>query len=110
VTGFLDYFCVGMADAFGAVRVQAAEAARRGGEDRSEALRKLDPRQRRLLELFKKQETATAEEIAVHLRLSHRTVVGLCREWLKSSFLELYEPSRKRRSYRLGRVFQQFVA
>jgi Fic family protein len=107
VTGFLDYFCVGMAEAFGAVRVQAAEAARRGGEDRSEALRKLDPRQRRLLELFKKQETAMAEEIAVHLRLSHRTVVGLCREWLKSSFLELHEPSRKRRSYRLGRVLMR---
>lgn len=110
VTGFLDYFCVGMADAFGAVRVQATEAAKRGGKDRSDALRKLDPRQRRLLELFKKQETATAEEIAVHLRLSHRTVVGLCRGWLKSGFLELHEPSRKRRSYQLGRAFQPLVA
>jgi Fic family protein len=110
VTGFLVYFCGGMADAFGAVRVQAAEAAKRGGEDRSGALRKLDPRQRRLLELFKKQESATAEGMAVHLRLSHRTVVGLCRGWLKSGFLELDDPSRKRRSYKLGRAFQPVLA
>ena len=93
-----------MADAFGAVRVQAAEAAKRGGKDRGDALRKLDPRQRRLLELFKKQEVATAEEMAVHLRLSHRTVVGLSRGWLKTGFLELHEPSRKRCSYQLGGV------
>lgn len=110
VTGFIDYFCVGMADAFSAVRVQAAKAAQRGGEDRSGALRKLDPRQRRLLELFKKQDVATAEEIAIHLRLSHRTIVGLCRGWLKSGFIELHDPSRKRRSYQLGRAFQSFVA
>jgi predicted ArsR family transcriptional regulator len=98
-----------MADAFAAVKVQAAEAAKRGGEDLSGALKKVDPRQRRLLELFKKQDVATAEEIAVHLRLSHRTIVGLCRGWLKSGFLELHEPSRKRRSYQLGRSFKSFV-
>jgi len=109
VTGFLDYFCGGMAEAFGAVKVQAAEAAKRGIVDRSNDLRKLDPRQRRLLELFRKQEVATADEIAVHLRLSHRTVVGLCRNWLKSEFLQLHDPSRKRRSYQLGRPFQSFM-
>ncbi|MGO8699593.1 MAG: Fic family protein [Limisphaerales bacterium] len=110
VTGFLEYFCQGMADAFRAVRLQAAEAAKRGGMDRSEALSKLDPRQRLLLQLFKRQTVATAEEIAIHLRLSHRTIVGLCRDWLKSGFLELHEPSRKRRSYQLERGFQQFLA
>jgi Fic family protein len=109
VTGFVDFFCRGMADAFAAVRVQAAEAAKRGAGDRSDALTKLDPRQRRLLELFKRQEVATAEGIAVHLRLSHRTVVGLCRDWLKSGFLELHEPSRKRRSYQLGRAIRPLM-
>jgi Fic family protein len=109
VTGFLDYFCRGMADAFAAVRAQAANAAKEGIEDRSDALRKLDPRQRRLLVLLKNQEVATAQEIAVHLRLCHRTVVGLCRDWLKLGFLETHEPSRKRRSYQLGRAFQSFI-
>jgi len=102
VTGFLEYFCIGMADAFSAVRLQAAEAAKRGSLDRSDDLRKLTPRERRLLELFRNRESATAEEIAVHLRLSHRTVLGLCRDWVKSGFLELHDSSRKRRSYELG--------
>jgi Fic family protein len=109
VTGFVDFFCRGMADAFSSVRVQAAEAAKRGAGDRSGALTKLDPRQRRLLELFKKQEVATAEEIAAHLRLTHRTVVGLCRDWLKSGFLELHDPSRKRRPYQLGQAFRPLL-
>lgn len=51
-TGFLDFFCVGMADAFSAVRAQAAKAAKRGAQDQSGLLRNLDPRERRLLELF----------------------------------------------------------
>ena len=109
VTGFVDFFCQGMADAFAAVRLQAAEAGKRGVDDQSESLRKLAPRERRLLEFFKKQDTATADEIAVHLRLSHRTIVGLCRGWVKSAFLELHDPSRKCRSYRLGQAFKAFV-
>ena len=48
----------------------------------------------------------TADEIAKHLRLSHRTVVGLCREWQKTGFLELHDPSRKNRSYRIGNAYE----
>ena len=49
MTGFLDFFCVGMAEAFSAVRAQAAKAAKQGAQDQSGLLRKLDPRERRLL-------------------------------------------------------------
>src|ERR1035441_9727562 len=87
-------------DAFSAVRAQAAKAAQRGAPDRAGQLRKLDPRERRLLELFRRHGTATAGEIAKHLGLAQRTVVGLCRSWLKTGFLELKNPSRKSRSYR----------
>ena len=109
VTGFLEYFCKGMADAFASVRLRAAEAAKRGCKDQSEALGKLEPHQRRLLALFKDQRSVTAQEMAKHLGLSHRTLVGLCRGWLASGFLELDEPSRKRRSYRLGQAFLVMV-
>lgn len=109
VTGFIDYFCAGMADAFSSVRVQAVEAAKRGVKDQSDDLRKFAPRERRLLELFKRRDVVTSEEIASHLRLSHRTVVGLCREWLKSELVELDNPSRKRRSYRVGPAGKEFV-
>ena len=109
VTGFVDFFCEGMADAFAAVRAQAAKAARRGAPDRAGQLRKLDPRERRLLALFRRHATVTAAEIAEHLELAQRTVVGLCRAWLKTGFLELKNPSRKNRSYRLGPAFAFLV-
>ena len=87
------------------MRAQAAKAAKRGAQDRSSLLRNLDPRERRLLELFRQNGTAGAAEIAGHLKLSHRTVVGLCRSWLKSGFLELQNRSRKNRAYRLGSAY-----
>ena len=108
-TGFLAFFCEGMADAFSAVRAQAAKAAQRGAPDRTGQLRKLDPRERRLLDLFRRHGTATAGEIAKHLGLAQRTVVGLCRSWLKTGLLELKNPSRKSRSYRLGKEFELLI-
>ena len=109
VTGFVAYFCLGMAEAFAAVRTQAVQASRRGAQDRSPLLRQLDPRQRRLLDLFRRQGTATAGEIAAHLGLSPRTVAVLCRDWLSSDFLALHDPSRKNRSYQLGPDYERLV-
>ncbi len=109
VTRFVTFFCEGMADAFAAVRAQAAKAAQRGAPDRTGQLRKLDPRERRLLELFRRHATVTTAEIAGHLGLAQRTVVGLCRAWLQTGFLELQNPSRKNRSYRLGKTFTFLV-
>lgn len=109
VTGFLSYFCQGMADAFSAVRAQASKAAARQAHDRTPELRLLDPRERRLLELFRRHGTVTTAEIAEHLALSHRTVVTLCRQWLDTGFLALHNPSRKNRSYRLGKSYEHLT-
>ena len=109
VTGFIGYFCLGMAEAFAAVRAQAVQAARRGAWDHSPLLRRLDPRQRRLLDLFRRQGTAKGGEIAAHLGLSTRTVATLCRNWLAVGFLSLQDPSRKNRSYRLGPEYERLV-
>jgi DNA-binding MarR family transcriptional regulator len=62
----------------------------------------LAPRQRRLLVLFQQQGSATAFEMAEHLKLKPNTLVILCREWVKSGFLETQNASRKIRSYKLG--------
>lgn len=110
VTRFIAYFCAGMAEAFAAVRVQAASAAKRGAPDESLRLRRLDPRQRRLMNLFQRQETATSAEMARHLGLSPRTVVALCRGWLADGFLVLHEASRKSRSYQLGPDYERLAA
>jgi Fic family protein len=109
VTGFVFYFCEGMAHAFSAVRSQAVQASRRGASDQSVLLRQLGPRERRLLELFRTQSTATTEEIAKHLALSPRTVHGLCATWITSGFLLISNPARKSRLYRLGATYESLM-
>jgi Fic family protein len=110
ITGFLAYFCDGMAEAFSAVRAQAAQAQTRGAKDQSDRLRQLDPRERKLLALFAKQSAATTDEMARHLGLSHRTLLELCRRWVRDGFLEMKDASRKRRRYGLGGGFDDLLA
>ena len=109
LTGFVGYFCGGMAEAFAKVRTAASSAAARHAPDRAAEIRALDPRRRRLLELFAEHDTATAAVIAQYLGLSHRTVVDLCRAWLTEGFLEMANTSRKNRAYRLGPTFDRMV-
>jgi Fic family protein len=105
VTGFVDYFCTGMEDAFSRIRLVALKLGSSQNVPAIGVLRELDPRQRRLLVLFNRQGSATSEEMAKHLKLSQRTVVGLCREWVKTGFVEVQTAARKTRSYRLGERF-----
>lgn len=102
LTGFVSYFCTGMDDAFGKIRAAALKVGASAQLPKANILRELDPRQRRLLALYHRQGSATSEEMAKSLKLSHRTVVALCREWVASGFLEVQNPSRKARSYRLA--------
>jgi len=99
-----------MAEAFAAVRAQAVQAAKRGAQDHNPLLRQLDPRQKRLLDLFRRQGTVTGGEIAAHLGLIPHTVVALYRDWLASGFLMMHDPSRKNRSYRLAPDYEQLIA
>ncbi len=107
VTPFVTYFCLGMAEAFVNVRVAAANAARQTTGDQSALLRDLEPRQRRLLALFRKQGSATAAEMAAHLRMSPRTLVQLNRAWIASGFLDYQNAARKNRSYRLAEKYNR---
>lgn len=109
ISGFLSYFCEGMAEAFSAMRAQAMRAAQRGARDQSGLLRTLGPRERRLLELFRGRGTATTAEIAEYLILSQRTVVAHCRKWLAAGLIEMHDPSRKNRAYRLGRAYEALM-
>lgn len=105
LTDFIGYFCRGMAEAFAKVRAAATAAGARSAPDQAERLRLLDPRRRRLLELFRAKDTATAAEIAEHLGLTHRTVVALARTLVADGFLELADASRKNRAYRLAAAY-----
>lgn len=109
LTRFVDYFCRSMADAFSAVRGQAARAGERNVRDSSPVLRRLDPTQRRLLSLFRDRGIATTAEIADHLGLRPRTVADLCRRWVADGFVYPHDTSRKRRSYRLGPAYEDLA-
>lgn len=98
-----------MADAFSAVRAQAVRAVAMDARDASPLLRQLDPRQRRVLELYRDRGVATAAEVATHLGLSRRTGADLCRRWVTEGFLDLHDRSRRARSYRLGRAYERLV-
>jgi len=111
ITGFVDYFCQSMADALGAVRARAAAARQDRSTDRDDAaeLRLLDPRRRRVLELFRVQAAATSAEMAAHLGLSASTMSALCRRWVGEGFLEILDPARRSRTYGLAEPYTRLI-
>ncbi|MFZ4576152.1 MAG: Fic family protein [Phycisphaerales bacterium] len=109
ITPFLAYFLGGMADAFSKVRIKAGDAAKRGAADHSSLLRELDPKQRRVLELFRRQGSATTAEIAKELGLSPRSARPLCAAWVHAGFLSVRDPSRRNRLFRLAPRWEAVV-
>ncbi len=110
VTPFVEYFCVGMADAFGKVRERAEEANRRSALDQTPALRALTPQQRQVLGLFLRLRVVTAKDVATYFKSSARSAAILCSKWLKDGFLAIENPSTKGRSYRLAEQYEALVA
>jgi hypothetical protein len=92
-------FLPGQGRGFGKIRQAALKLETSAKAPGTNLLRELDPRQRRLLN---RQGSATSGEMAKHFKLSHGNVVDLCRAWVASGFLEMQNPFRKARSYRLA--------
>lgn len=99
---WVEYFCLGMADAFATVRAKATEAAKTQGVDREQTLRKLDARQRQVLMLFEIDAYVTTKQIADHLGIHRRTALNLCNNWVGDGFLIQYGEARKSRKYSLA--------
>jgi len=102
ITAWVDYFCAGMADSFESVRRRAREAADRGMRDDSAALRRLDPRQRRALELFRRSVVITSRDVEALFGVSQRTARNILSSWVSGGFVLVVDPARKSRSYRLS--------
>ncbi len=109
ITRFIDYFCRGMADSFARVRAQAEEAERRGDPDRKAILRDLTAQQRKALSLFAKMSTIAAGDAADFFGVSSRAASALCLKWVEQGFLEIADPSKKARRYRLGARYEEVV-
>jgi len=99
----MEYFCDGAADSFESVQLRAAEAAGPGAHDQSSHLRRLEPRQHRVLELFHASETINNRDVEKLFGLSQRIARGLLTAWVESGLLVVADPAKKTRKYGLVR-------
>lgn len=106
MTKWVEYFIDGLTDAFEKTfqRMQEQESV----PDQSEQLRKLDARQRKVLELFAEFETITSSQIGKLFGYKPRTSSQLCHNWVEAGFFEIVDFSNKNRKYKLANEFQNF--
>ena len=98
-----------MADSFENVQKRALEAAGAGAQDHATALRRLDPRQRRALELFRTNDTITSQDIAELFGISQRTARNLLSAWVEDGFLLVADAAKKSRKYGLANEFWEIL-
>jgi Fic family protein len=109
ITGWVSYFIEGMAVAFEKVRDQARSESAKGSKDQAGILRNLDTRQRKALALFRRSREITSKEIGALFEFQPRTAALLCQRWVKNGFLEVTDPARKSRRYRLNDVYEAML-
>ncbi len=105
-TQWVEYFIEGTAESFENVRKRAQEAAGSGVEDSSPWLRKLDPRQRKALELFRHSDAITSSDVAKLFTVSQRAARNLLTGWVEQGFLLVADPAKKSRKYGLASEFR----
>jgi len=109
ITLWIEYFVEGMAIAFENVLKQVASVENQGEMDREFLLRKLDPKQRKVLELFNAYQTITSHQIGELFGFKPRTASALCKKWVESGFLEIVDFSNKARKYQPDQCFFPLV-
>ena len=105
ITGWVEYFCEGVANSFESVRRRAREAAGTGALDRSVALRRLDPRQRKALEHFRQSTVITSGDVEGLFGISQRASRNLLTAWVDQGFVVVADPAKKTRKYGLSSQF-----
>jgi Fic family protein len=109
ITQWVDYFCRGVAESFESVKRRAQEASDAGVTDESSSLRKLDPRQRKALELFRQSEAITSQDVARLFSISQRGARNLLSDWVKRRFVVVIDPAKKSRKYGLASEFNRLA-
>ena len=102
ITPWVEYFIKGMAVAFENVVNHMQKTELSGVPDQSLLIRTLDPKQRKVLDLFQEFEIITARQIGELFGFKPRTSSQLCKTWAEEDFLEVVGTSNKNRAYRLA--------
>lgn len=106
ITGWVEYFCAGVAESFESVRRRAQEAADLGTKDESAGLRELEPRQRRALELFRRSVVITSRDVQGLFGVSERAARNILSSWVRGGFVVVADPAKKTRKYRLAPEYE----
>ncbi len=109
ITPWIEYFVGGMAVAFESVLTRMVESGMSGLSDQSAVIRKLDPRQRKVLKLFQEFEIVTSRQISQLFGYKPRTGAKICADWVRSGFLEIVDSSNRGRTYRLSKLYEELV-
>ncbi len=106
ITKWVEYFIEGLADSFEKTYQRTGQEHLQGSSDQSELLRRLDPKQRKVLELFNEFQTITAKQVGELFGFKPRYSALLCKNWVESGFLEITDFSNKNRQYQLSKPFR----
>lgn len=105
ITKWLEYFIEGMSFSFESVLKRMRQASDNNEKDRAELVYKLDPKQRRILDLFCSYETITSRQVGEIFNFKPRTSAALCKSWVEQGFLDIADFSNKSRKYRLAKRY-----
>lgn len=106
VTGFIEYFVKGMAEAFANVRQQASKGHAAGQRDHSGILRRLSPSQRQALALFRDHAVIDSKTVASLFQVSPRQAARYCQQWVEDGFLVVADAAKRTRRYKLAAEFE----
>ncbi len=109
ITDWVEYFTEGMAFAFEKVIDQMTASHDKGQKDHTTLMRRLDPKQRRALELFREYDVVTSKQIGELFGFQPRTSSALCKKWVDAGFLDIADSSLKSRTYRLANEFKKLL-
>lgn len=109
ITSWIAYFIKGMAIACEKVINQMTKAHDQGLPDQNILIRQLDPKQRKVLLLFKEYDIVTNEQLAHILGITTCSSAALCRKWVQQRFLKIVNPSLKARKYALDQPYDKLV-
>jgi len=109
LTSWLEYFTKGVADAFTNIEIKTKEKNITGRADVSPILRKLDIKQRKILELFTEFEEITSIQAGEYLNLSSQSARLLLNKWVDTGFLVIINTARKNRTYGLSKEYEKLI-
>ena len=110
ITPWLAYFLKGMSIVFERVAEEVAHYSDRKVNDKqTELLRPLDHRARRVLGLFATRDTIRSSDVANLLGISTRQARLLLSQWVAQGWLEVADPSKRGRKYRLTKDYQALL-